>query len=95
LREVEILGEVAELRGVLAYVGSGIGTAVCCRVEAGAAKEVVFDELQERVVAEGLVIDETLLRVGGDDDGRDTQPVAVLIDGGRDDMVVEAAPIVP
>src|ERR1700694_1404436 len=35
------------------------------------------------------------LRVRADDEARDAQPVAQLVDRGWDDVVVEAAPVIP
>src|SRR5882757_6232317 len=78
LVEVEVVDQVAELWHVLPHVGTGIGAPVRLRVEPGAAEEVVLDELQEGVAAERLMVDDALLGVGGDDDPRDAQPVAVV-----------------
>ena len=83
------------MASVLADVGSRVGSTVGGRVEALAAEEVVFDELVVRVEAEGLVVDVAVFGVGADDDARDAEPVAVLVDRRGDDVVVEAAPVVP
>src|SRR5215831_6047997 len=80
LAEVEVLLQLAEQRLVLADVGPAVGTAVGPGVEPGAAEEVILDELQVRVAAERLVVDDTLPGVRGDDDPRDPQAVAVLVD---------------
>jgi hypothetical protein len=54
-----------------------------CRwpVDALTAEEVVLDELEVGVEAEGLVVDEPAAGVGADDDARDPQPVAVAVHG--------------
>jgi hypothetical protein len=51
-------------------------------------QEVVLDELQVRVEAERLVVDEAPARVRADDEPRYAEAVAVLVDVGRDDVVV-------
>src|SRR5579875_233531 len=61
LVEVEVFDQVAQLGGVLAYVGARVGPSVGGRVEALAVQEVVFDELDVGVEAERLVVDEALL----------------------------------
>ncbi len=95
LAEVEVVHQVAKLRRVLADIGPGIGPAVGLRVEAGAVKEIVLDELQVGVAAQDLVVDEALLGVGGDDQPWHAQAVPVPVDLRRCHVVVEAAPVVP
>ena len=46
-------------------------------------------------MAESLVIDVALLGVWADDEAWHSDPVAVLVDLRRGDVVVEAAPVVP
>ncbi len=95
LAEVEVPGQVAEDPLVLAHVGPRVGAAVGLGVQPGPAQEVVLDELEVGVAAVHLVIDEAAPRVGRDDQGRDAQAVAVLVDPRRHHVVVEAAPVVP
>jgi hypothetical protein len=95
LREVKVVGQVAEDRLVLADVGTRIGTPVGLRIDALTTEEVVLDELHVGVEAERLVVDVALLRVGADHQPRDAQPVAQGVDLGRLHAVVEAAPVVP
>jgi hypothetical protein len=87
--------EVAEHPFVLADVGTRVRAPVGARIEAGAAEEVVLDELQVRVEAQHLVVDVAALRVRADDDARDAQSVAVPVDARRADVVVEPTPVVP
>src|SRR5207245_559322 len=56
-REVELLRQVAEFVRLLTHGRPGVRSAVGLRVEAGAAEEVVLDELQVRVEGERLVVD--------------------------------------
>src|SRR5439155_10805228 len=95
LAEVEVGREVAEDRDAFAHVGSWVGTPVGAWVQPLAAEEVVLDELHVGVEAQGLVVDVTVFGVGTDNDGRNAQSVTVLVDTGWDDVVVEAAPVVP
>src|SRR4051812_33361059 len=55
--EVEVVAEVSEDGDLLPDGGSGIRPPVRRRVEALPVEEVVLDELQVRVVAQGLVVD--------------------------------------
>src|SRR5262249_50045592 len=64
-------------------------------VEARATEEVVFDELEVGVVAEGLVVDVAAFGVGADHAAGDADAVPVGVDAGRGDVVVEATPVVP
>src|SRR6476659_7910046 len=57
LGEVEVADEVAQHRLVLADAGARVWSAVGSGIDAGAAEEVVFDELDVRVVAEYLAVD--------------------------------------
>jgi hypothetical protein len=77
VEEVEVFSEVTELGHGLAHGRSRVGPTVGGGVETGTAKEVVFDELEVRVVAQGLVLDEPLLGVRRDDERGSSQPVAV------------------
>src|SRR6266550_34288 len=95
LAEVEVRGQVAEDARVLADVGSRVGTAVRRGIQPGPAEEVVLDELVVRVEGQRLVVDVPRPGVRADDQGGHPEPVAVLVDPGRDHMVVEAAPVVP
>src|SRR5947207_1072153 len=95
LGEIEVVAEVAELCGRLSYVGSRVGSCVGGRVESLTAEEGVLDELGVGVVAQCLVVDVSLLGVGADDDARDAQAVAVLVDRRGRDVVVESSPVVP
>ena len=95
LAEVEVLGQVAEDRLVLTHIRPGVGAAVGQRIEAAAAEEIVLDELQVGVAAEGLVVDEPFFRVRGDHDGRHPQAVAVLVHRRGHHMVIETAPVIP
>jgi hypothetical protein len=56
---------------------------------------VVIDDFDVGVVAEDLVVDVALLCVGADHECWDAEPVALAVDGGWFDVVVEAAPVVP
>jgi hypothetical protein len=47
-----------------------------------AVQEVVLDELEVGVEAEGLVVDVAPLRVGADHERRHAQPVALAVDRG-------------
>jgi hypothetical protein len=95
LIEVEVVDEVAEDLCVLADVRSWVGAAVGRGVQALSVEEVVFDELVVRVETQRLVVDVAVLGVRADDDRGDPQSVSVLIDLGRDDVVVEPTPVVP
>src|SRR3954447_3025257 len=66
LREVEVVPQVAEQLGVLADGRARVGAAVRPRVEPRAAEEVVLDELQVRVEAQRLVVDDAAPRVRAD-----------------------------
>src|SRR5437667_6878380 len=55
LGKVEVFREITQLRCILAYAGTRIATAVSCRIEPRAAKEIVFDEFVVGVEAEDLV----------------------------------------
>ena len=90
---LEVGGDVAELRCDLADVGTGVGSSVGARVQPAPAQEVVFDELDDRVEAERLVVDEAAAGVGADDEGWDPDPVVVLVDVRWSDVVVEATPV--
>src|SRR5262249_57507740 len=79
----------------LTDAGPAVGAAVGGGIEPGAAEEVILDELQVGVAAERLVVDEAPPGVRGDDDPRDPQAVAVLVDRRGRHMVVEAAPVIP
>src|SRR5437762_2229755 len=95
LVEIEIRPEIAEYRDVLTHVRAGVGPPVGFRIEPLAAEGHVFDEFDIRVEAQGLVVDVAALGVGADHDGGYAQAVAVLVDARWDDVVVEAAPVVP
>ena len=77
LAEIEVLGQVAQDRLVLADVGPGIWAPIGRGIKPGAAEEVVLDELQVGVAAVCLVVDVTPPGVGRDDHGRHTQADAV------------------
>ena len=64
LREVEVLAEVAEDLHLLADRRAGIGATVGRRVESLPAEEHVLDELEVRVEAERLVVDDALAAYG-------------------------------
>src|SRR5437870_5355228 len=95
LREVEVLDEIAEDRRVLAYVWARVGPSVGSWIEPLSVQEVVLDELDVRVEAQRLVVDEASPCIGADHESGDAEPVAVFVDRRRRDMVVEAAPVVP
>src|SRR5919201_3325190 len=95
LREVEVADEVPELRRALPHVGARVGAAVRARVEPLTLQEVVLDELHVCVERQRLVVDEAAPRVRADHEAGDAQAVAVLVHPRRDDVVVEAAPVVP
>src|SRR5205085_8534366 len=57
LPEVEVLDEIAEDLRVLADVGATVRPPVGLRVDAPSVQEVVLDELEVGVEAEGLVVD--------------------------------------
>src|SRR5258707_398716 len=95
LVEVEIGHEVAEYRDVLTHGRARVRPPVGFRIEPLAAEEDVFDEFDIRVEAQGLVVDVAALGVGADHDGGYAQAVAVLVVARWDDVVVEAAPVVP
>src|SRR6185437_3385318 len=59
------------------------------------AEEVVLDELEVRIVAELLVVDEAGLGVRAYYEPRHAQPVAADVDPRRRLVVVEATPVVP
>src|SRR5205823_6288617 len=67
LAEVECLAQTAEFRHLFPDVRTGVRAAVGRRVEPLAFKEIILDELQVRVVAKKLVVDEIGLRVRADD----------------------------
>ena len=69
LVEIEVGGEVAELGCNLADVRAGVGSSVGARVQSSPAEEVVFDEFDDRVEAECLVVDVAAAGVGADDEG--------------------------
>src|SRR5262249_21653676 len=95
LGEVEVGYQVAQDRRILADAGPGVGASVGRRVEPGAAEEVVFDEFQVGVAAEGLVVDVPPPGVRGDGDRGHAQAIAVLVGPGRCHVVVDPAPVVP
>ncbi len=88
--EVEVFGEVAEDWDVFADGWAWVGAAVGFGVEALSVEEVVFDELEVSIEGQHLVVDVARSGVGADDEGGYSKAVAVLIDGGRDDVIVEA-----
>src|SRR5207248_11276483 len=80
LVEVEVLREIAEDRLVLADVRATVGAAVGLGIEPPATEEVVLDELEVGVEAEGLVVDVALLRVGAYHERRHAQSVSLAVD---------------
>src|SRR6266540_3639001 len=96
LREIELVEQVPEDRLVLPDAGAGIPPPVLLRVESLAVQEPVLDELEIGVERQGVVVDVALPRVGTDQQGRHPHRVAEPVAGrGGDDVVVEAAPVVP
>ena len=95
LAEVEVCRQIAKDAGVLADVRSRVGAAVGAGVQAGAVQEVVLDELVERVEGQRLVIDVAVPGIRADNQHRDAQAVSVGVGRRRDDVVIEAAPVVP
>ena len=95
LGEIEIAEQVAKLRRRFPHPRPRIGPPVGLGVKPLAAEEEILDQLHVGVVAEDLVVDVALARVGADDDAGHPQPVAVLVNHGRRDMVVEPTPVVP
>src|SRR5262245_62104204 len=66
LIEVELLGDVAELLDLFADRRPPVRAPVGLRIEPLTVEEAVLDQLEERVEAQGLVIDVALLGVGTD-----------------------------
>src|SRR5262252_1050644 len=95
LTEVEVPGKGAEYRQGFPDVGTWVGAPVGLGVELRTAEEVVLDELEVGVGAEGLMVDVTLLGVRGDDQPRDAETVSVLVRRRGNHVVVEPAPVVP
>src|SRR5438876_346135 len=95
LGEVEIGAQVAQHRGVLTHAGSRIRTPVGARIEALATQEVILDELDIGIEAQLLVVDVAMLGLGADHDAWYTEAVAVRVLPRRNDVIVEAAPVVP
>jgi hypothetical protein len=95
LVEVEVLGEIAELRCILAHIGPRVRSAIGLRIKSLPIQKIVLDKFHERVEAERLMIDEAALRVGRNHQARNAQAVPVFIDADGNDMVVEPAPVVP
>ena len=93
--EVELVAEVAEDPDLLAHGRARVGTAHRPGIEPRAVQEQVLDELQVRVEGQHLAVDGAGLRPRADEDPRHPDPVAVLVDARRRDVVVEAAPVVP
>ena len=87
--KVEVLDEIAELRIALPDVRPGVWATVGLGVQALSSEEVVFDECDVSVVAEGLMIDVTLLGIRADDHCRHTETETVLVDDGRHHVVVK------
>ena len=93
--EVEVVHEVPEYRHVLAHHLASIRPAVGTRIQPLTLEKVVFDELGVRVEAQRLMIDVAPLGVGADDQSGNAQSVTVVVDPRRNDVVIEAAPVVP
>ena len=95
LSEVEVFHEVPQDAGVFPNVGPRVGASVGGRVKAGPTEKVVLDELEVGVARKNLVVDVPRLCVRRYDHARDAKAVAVVVDGGGYDAVVEAPPVVP
>src|SRR5437762_12521143 len=95
LPEVEVPRQVAEDGRPLPYVGPRIRPPVRPRIEPPALQEVVLDELDVRVEAKRLVVDQPAACVGADHQTGNAQPVAVLVDPRRHYVVIEPGPVVP
>src|SRR5205085_1429912 len=76
-------------------IGPGIGPAVGAGVEALAVAEAALAELVVGGEGQRLMIDVALAGAGADDDPRHAEPVAVLVDARRGDLVLDPAPVVP
>src|SRR5215469_13071561 len=59
--EVEVVREVAQHRRILSHIRPRVGTTVGAGVDPLVVQEVVLDELEVRVLAQHLVVDEALL----------------------------------
>ena len=95
LREVELGRQIAEDRHGLSNGRSRVGPAQGRRVQALPAQETILDEPQVGVERQGLVIDQSRADPRADRKTGDADPEPVLVDTGRMDVVVEAAPVVP
>ena len=93
--EIEIIGDVAQLLRILSYVRPGIRSTIGTWIEPGSPKEVILNEFQISVRTQNLVIDVPLFCIGTDHESRNSQSVAVLVDGRRYHIVVEASPVIP
>src|SRR5579885_2030265 len=70
LVEVKIVHEITQLRCRFIDGLPRVGSAVGFGIEALAPEEIVLDEFVIRVVAQRLMVDVALFRVGADDDAR-------------------------
>src|SRR5579875_236619 len=95
LLEVEIVGQVAQLRRVLPHVGARVRTSIGRRIESLAAQEVILNEFEVGIKCQRLMVDVPFARVWADDQTRNPQAVPQLIDDRRLNVVVKATPVVP
>src|SRR5579859_4613323 len=95
LCEIEISGQVAQNSRILPHIWTRIGTPIGLRIEPRATQEIILDELEVGIKAQGLVIDEALPGIGADDQAGHTQPIAIRIYLRRLHMIIEASPIIP
>src|SRR5579875_1816516 len=95
LRKVEILTQVSQLPGLLTYIGTAVGPPVGERVQPLTVQEEVLDKLHVNVVAVDLMVDVAMLGKRADDDSRNAQAIAGIIDNRRDDVVIKPSPVIP
>src|SRR5581483_10234054 len=93
--EIKIVFQIAELRYILAHIGTRIGASVRARVNALSTQANILDEFEIRVKAQRLVVNEPVLGIRADDQPRHAQPISILIYLRRRDMIVKPAPIIP
>jgi hypothetical protein len=95
LGEIEIHEQITNLGYILAYIRTGVGATISLWVDPLASEEQVFDQLDVRILALNLMINETLFGIRADHNTGNAQAEPILVDMRRDYMIVKAAPVIP
>ena len=95
LVEIEIQQQVAQLSRIFADVRAGIRPAIRGWIDALAVQENVLHEFDIGIMAEHLVVNESLSGIGADHQTRYTQSVPVLVHLRRDDIIIKTPPVIP